>query len=80
MGLAITRAILIAHGGGIKVASTPGKGAKLHFWIPLIERQPVATPLVSRAAAPQAPTKPLVREKTKRSSPKQPKPAPNSGK
>jgi two-component system, OmpR family, sensor histidine kinase KdpD len=41
MGLAITRAILIAHGGGIEVASTPGKGASFHFWVPLVEKEPV---------------------------------------
>jgi two-component system sensor histidine kinase KdpD len=40
MGLAISRAILIAHGGGIDVASTPGKGAIFHFWVPLFEKQP----------------------------------------
>jgi two-component system sensor histidine kinase KdpD len=41
MGLAITRAILNAHGGGIEVASTPGKGASFHFWVPLVEKEPV---------------------------------------
>jgi two-component system sensor histidine kinase KdpD len=35
MGLAITRAILIAHGGGIEAASPPGMGAKFRFWVPL---------------------------------------------
>jgi signal transduction histidine kinase len=41
MGLAITRAILIAHGGGIDAASAPGKGASFHFWVPLVEKEPV---------------------------------------
>ena len=40
MGLAITRAILKAHGGGIEVASPPGSGARFHFWVPLIEKEP----------------------------------------
>lgn len=41
MGLAISRAILAAHGGEIEVTSTPGNGAKFAFWVPLIEKQPV---------------------------------------
>ena len=41
MGLAITRAILIAHGGGIDAASSPGEGASFHFWVPLVEKEPV---------------------------------------
>ena len=40
MGLAITRAILIAHGGGIEASSAPGKGARFHFWVPLVEKEP----------------------------------------
>jgi two-component system sensor histidine kinase KdpD len=40
MGLAITRAILAAHGGQIEVSSRPGEGAAFHFWIPLVERDP----------------------------------------
>jgi two-component system sensor histidine kinase KdpD len=40
MGLAITRAILAAHGGGIEVASTPGKGTSFRFWVPLVEKEP----------------------------------------
>ncbi|MGA2568912.1 MAG: ATP-binding protein [Terracidiphilus sp.] len=40
MGLAITRAILKAHGGGIEGTSTPGSGAKFRFWVPLIDREP----------------------------------------
>jgi two-component system, OmpR family, sensor histidine kinase KdpD len=42
MGLAITRAILIAHGGGIEASSSPGKGARFRFWVPLIEKEPVS--------------------------------------
>ena len=40
MGLAITRAILAAHGGGIEASSTPGKGATFRFWVPLVEKEP----------------------------------------
>jgi len=49
MGLAITRAILIAHGGGIEVSSLPGSGAAFRFWVPLIEREPSSEPV--RASA-----------------------------
>jgi two-component system sensor histidine kinase KdpD len=40
MGLAITRAILSAHGGGIEASNAPGGGAHFRFWVPLIEREP----------------------------------------
>jgi signal transduction histidine kinase len=40
MGLAITRAILHAHGGNIEAVSVPGKGASFRFWVPLVEREP----------------------------------------
>jgi two-component system sensor histidine kinase KdpD len=40
MGLAITRAILIAHGGGVEASSVPGKGASFRFWVPLVEKEP----------------------------------------
>jgi len=40
MGLAISRAILAAHGGGIEASSVPGGGARFRFWVPLIEREP----------------------------------------
>jgi two-component system, OmpR family, sensor histidine kinase KdpD len=40
MGLAITRAILIAHGGGIEASSAPGKGASFRFWVPLVVKEP----------------------------------------
>lgn len=35
MGLAIARAILRVHRGGITVESQPGKGTRLTFWIPV---------------------------------------------
>jgi two-component system sensor histidine kinase KdpD len=35
MGLAIAKAILRAHGGGIEVKSTPGAGTAFSFWLPL---------------------------------------------
>ncbi len=40
MGLAITRAILIAHGGGIEASNLPSGGARFRLWVPLIEREP----------------------------------------
>jgi two-component system, OmpR family, sensor histidine kinase KdpD len=40
MGLAITRAILLAHGGGIEAGNVPGGGARFRFWVPLIEKEP----------------------------------------
>jgi two-component system sensor histidine kinase KdpD len=40
MGLAIARAILVAHGGGIEVSSAPGKGATFRLWVPLVEKEP----------------------------------------
>jgi signal transduction histidine kinase len=39
MGLSITRAILLAHGGAIEASSSPGQGAKFRFWIPLVEKE-----------------------------------------
>jgi len=40
MGLAITRAILAAHGGGIEASNASSGGARFHFWVPLIEKEP----------------------------------------
>jgi two-component system sensor histidine kinase KdpD len=40
MGLAITRAILAAHGGAIEVESAPGQGTSFRFWVPLVEKEP----------------------------------------
>jgi two-component system sensor histidine kinase KdpD len=40
MGLAITRAILAVHGGGIEVMNGAGQGARFRFWIPLVEKEP----------------------------------------
>ena len=42
MGLAITRAILAAHGGAIEASSVPGKGASFRFWVPLVEKEPTS--------------------------------------
>jgi len=42
MGLAITRAILTAHGGGIEASSTPGKGTSFRFWVPLVDKEPAS--------------------------------------
>ncbi|MGA8110093.1 MAG: ATP-binding protein [Acidobacteriaceae bacterium] len=35
MGLAIVKAILEAHGGGIELASEAGKGTRFTFWLPM---------------------------------------------
>jgi two-component system sensor histidine kinase KdpD len=43
MGLAIARAILAAHGGGIEVSSVPGQGTSFRFWVPLVEKEPGGT-------------------------------------
>jgi two-component system, OmpR family, sensor histidine kinase KdpD len=40
MGLAITRAILTTHGGGIEASNISGGGARFRFWVPLIEKEP----------------------------------------
>jgi len=40
MGLAIARAILEVHNGGIDVVSEPGQGATFRFWVPLVEKEP----------------------------------------
>lgn len=42
MGLAITRSILAAHGGGIEASSTPGNGTSFRFWVPLVEKEPAS--------------------------------------
>ena len=38
MGLAIVKAILEAHGGGIELASQAGMGTRFTFWLPLQEQ------------------------------------------
>jgi two-component system sensor histidine kinase KdpD len=43
MGLAIARAILAAHGGGIEASSVPGQGTSFRFWVPLVEKEPGST-------------------------------------
>ena len=42
MGLSITKALMVAHGGAIDVQSTPGKGTIFRLWIPLVEKSPNA--------------------------------------
>jgi two-component system sensor histidine kinase KdpD len=39
MGLAIARAIVTAHGGGIEVTSSPAQGTTFRFWVPLVEKE-----------------------------------------
>jgi two-component system, OmpR family, sensor histidine kinase KdpD len=36
MGLAIAKAILEAHGGGIQLASRAGEGTRFTFWLPIV--------------------------------------------
>jgi two-component system sensor histidine kinase KdpD len=40
MGLAIVRALLIAHGGAIEASSTRKEGTSFRFWVPLVEEKP----------------------------------------
>lgn len=44
MGLAIARAILTAHGGGIDVTSIPQHGTKFRFWVPLGKNEEGSSP------------------------------------
>ncbi len=39
MGLAIARAIVIAHGGSIEVRSKLGQGTVFEFWVPLLAKE-----------------------------------------
>ena len=43
MGLAITRAILTTHGGGIEATHGSKGGARFRFWVPLVEKEPETT-------------------------------------
>jgi two-component system sensor histidine kinase KdpD len=43
MGLAIARAILLAHGGSIEAISLPGQGTTFRFWVPLVEKEAAPT-------------------------------------
>jgi two-component system sensor histidine kinase KdpD len=40
MGLAIVRAILAVHGGGIEATNVSGGGARFRFWVPRVEKEP----------------------------------------
>ena len=42
MGLAIVRALLVAHGGAIEVSSTRNQGASFRFWVSLVEENPAS--------------------------------------
>lgn len=48
MGLAITRAILSAHGGGIDVESSPQHGTKFRFWVPLVRNDATRAPGIGK--------------------------------
>ena len=39
MGLAIARALMLAHSGGITVESNPEHGCIFRFWVPLVEKE-----------------------------------------
>ena len=43
MGLAIARAIVLAHGGDISVETNPEHGTTFRFWVPLVEKETAAT-------------------------------------
>jgi two-component system sensor histidine kinase KdpD len=43
MGLAIARAIMLAHGGGISVESSPEHGSTFRFWVPLVDKEATET-------------------------------------
>lgn len=51
MGLAIARAILAAHGGGIEASNLPGSGARFRLWVPLVEKEPTRQPQSRESAA-----------------------------
>jgi two-component system sensor histidine kinase KdpD len=51
MGLAITRAILAAHGGAVEATSVPGQGASFRFWVPLAEKEPARPPVKEQVPA-----------------------------
>lgn len=44
LGLFISRAIVEAHGGSMWLASSPGKGSRFSFSLPLVKRGPSAKP------------------------------------
>ena len=44
MGLAIARAIMLAHGGGISVESNREHGSTFRFWVPLVDQQAAEMP------------------------------------
>lgn len=44
MGLAIARAIMLVHGGGIAVESNPEQGSIFRFWVPLVEKESIELP------------------------------------
>jgi two-component system sensor histidine kinase KdpD len=50
MGLAITRALLNAHGGAIDVKSIPGRGTTFRIRIPVVERSSPAVEHASKTA------------------------------
>ena len=53
MGLAIVRALLSVHGGGIDAESTRGVGSSFRLWVPLVERPPEDGVRSGSQAAPQ---------------------------
>jgi len=54
MGLAIVRAILKVHGGGVVAENRVEGGARVRFWVPLVEREPAKTPRTTGASGESA--------------------------
>ncbi len=52
MGLAIARAIVMAHRGSIEVASSPGQGARFSLWVPLEEASAADSQTVGESSRP----------------------------
>ena len=50
MGLAIVRALLLAHGGAIEASSTRKEGTSFRFWVPLVEENPASELAALRTA------------------------------
>jgi two-component system, OmpR family, sensor histidine kinase KdpD len=53
MGLAITRALVAAHGGSIDVSSAPGRGTTFRFWIPVSQRPERPTAMAATGRDPK---------------------------
>jgi len=52
LGLAVAHGIIEAHGGGVTVESTVGKGSTFHLYLPLVDHESMAMPLEPPAVSP----------------------------